>query len=234
MSVLERLLGLVAAAAYALRRSKVGFVRLQVGAALLCLVDAVCHAYRAWLMDFGVTDVCAIALCSLLLALLLSAHARRYLVFHAQPVTLPEGVADLAPEERLFFRGSGWFEVNDTRNCLVEVPVVFWTTQLGEHIIAAKVRALNILGVGVPRVERGWWYIFINPLKVVDVAVGSICFGLRVRHALRIMWATQKGPERVYLSCADRGQLCVLWKELGIKKEAPRGTRGQPRCAAAG
>jgi len=184
-------------------------------------------------MDLCVTDVCAIAVCLLLLALLLWAHAPRYLVFHAQPVTLLEGVVDLAPEERLFLRGSGWFEVNDTRNYLVEVPVVFWTTQLGEHIIAAKVKALNILGVGVPRVERGWWYIFVDPLKVVDVTVGSVCFGLRVRHALRITWATQKGRERVYLSCADREKLCVLRKELGSKKEGPRTTRGQPRCAAA-
>jgi len=35
MSVWERLLGLVAAAAYALRRNKMGFVRMQVGVVLL-------------------------------------------------------------------------------------------------------------------------------------------------------------------------------------------------------
>ena len=226
MPVWQRLLGLSAAAAYVLRRSKMGFLRLQVGAALLCLAVAAYHAYRGWLMGFGVTDVCAIALCSVLLALLLWTHA--------QPVRLPEVVADLAPEERLFRRGSGWFAVNDTRNYLAEVPVVLWTTQLGEHIIAAKVKAVNILGMGVPRVERGWWYIFIDPLRVVDVTVGSTCFGLRVRHALRITWVTQKGRERLYLSCADREQLWVLWKELGSKKEAPRRTRGQPRCASAG
>ena len=226
MSVLECVLGLVAASAYVLRRSKMGFVRLQIGVVMLCLAGAAYRAYRAWQIGFGVADVCAVALCSLLLVLLLWAHARRYVVFHARPVTLPEGVADLAPEERLFLRGSGWFEVNGTRSYLVEVPVVFWTTQLGEHIIAAKVKALNILGVGVPRVERGWWYIFIDPLKVVDVTVGSVCFGLRVRHALRITWATHKGRERVYLSCADREQLWVLWKEIGSKKEAPPRTRG--------
>ena len=156
MPVWQRLLGLSAAAAYVLRRSKMGFLCLQVGAALLCLAVAAYHAYRGWLMGFGVTDVCAIAPCSVLLALLLWTHARRYVVFHAQPVRLPEVVADLAPEERLFLRGSGWFAVNDTRNYLAEVPVVLWTTQLGEHIIAAKVKAVNILGMGVPRVERGW------------------------------------------------------------------------------
>ena len=86
MVVLERFLGLVAASAYALRHSKMGFVRLQVGVAMLCLAGAVYHAYRAQQMGFGVTDVCAIALCSLLLALLMWAHARRYVVFHAQPV----------------------------------------------------------------------------------------------------------------------------------------------------
>jgi len=226
MSILDRLLGLIAAPAYALRRSRVAFLRLHVGATLCCLASATYVAYHAWPQGLTLGDVLAIGLCLVLLVLLLWAHARRYMVFRSRPLALAERMPDLAPEEKLFLRGSGFFEVSEMRRYLVEVPVVFWTTQLGEHIVAAKVRAFNILGLGVPSMERGWWYVFIDSRRVIDITPGELCFGYRVCPAVRVTYATDKGHDTLHLSCADRGQLDVLCKELRDKMEAARGGSG--------
>lgn len=215
MRLVDRLLGLISAPAYALRRSRVGFVRLHTGAVLLCLAGAVHLAYQAWLVGFHWIQVLLI-----LTALLLWAHSQRYLVFRPCPIVFPQAIPDLPPERKLSLRGSGFFAVNDVRRYLVEAPVTFWTTQLADHILAAKVNGFSFLGVGVPRAERGWWYVFIEPRKVIEIVPGKLCFGPRVRPAVRVTYATQKAREVVYLSCDDRSQLAVLRKELQAKMKA--------------
>jgi len=221
LSILDRLLGLISAPAYALRRSKIGFLRLHIGAMLLALLGAAYVAYHGWREGFTLTHGALMALCLLLTALLLWAEIRGYLVFRRRPATALQTAPALPAEEKLFLRGSGFFEVSEMRRYLVEVPVVFWTTQLADHILAAKVRAFNLLGlVGVPRAERGWWYVFIEPPHVVEAVPGEICFGLRVRPAVRVVYETKKGRETVYLSCNSQEQLAILLQELQAKANA--------------
>jgi len=225
---MERFFGLISAPAYALQRSRIGFLRLHIAAILLCLSGAVYLGYRGWLNGFTLTYAVLIPLCLLVVALWLWADARHYVVFRERPATALGAVADLAAEKKLFLRGSGFFEVSNMCRYLVEVPVVFWTTQLSEHILAAKVRAFNLLGLaGVPAVERGWWYIFLEPVHVIEIVPGDLCFGFRSHPAVRVTYETQKGRGVLYLSCEGPGQQAVLLKELQTKAEAARRAKNQ-------
>lgn len=211
--MLARFFGLVAALAYALDRAKVGFVRLRVGVMVACCLCAGGVAYQGWRTGFGASRVAAIALSLLPVAALLWANQRHYIVFHENAG--PDiRAAELDAEEKLFLRGSGTFEVSNMNRYLVEVPVVFWTTQLAEHILAAKVRALSFLGIGVPSEERGWWYIFLGPNQVVEVTPGHLCFGFGLRPAVRVQCMAQKGRQFVYLSCDSAEQQARVLNEL--------------------
>lgn len=220
MSLLDRFWGLFSAPAYALQRSKFAFLRLHIAAMLLGLLGAAYVVYRGWQDGFTLAHATLAVLCLLLVVLLFWADRRRYVVFRAQPALWTEAAPDLRPEEKLFLRGSGFFEVNKMRRYLVEVPVVFWTTELAEHIVCAKVRALNVLGVGVPSAERGWWYAFLEPRRISAIEPGELCFGIRLRPAVRVLYQTSKGREVLYLSCSASTQLAVLLKELQTKAQA--------------
>ena len=214
MSIVDRFLGLISAPAYALQRSKVAFVRLHVAAMLLGPLGAAYVAFLDWHSGLTSTHGAVMAMCLLCSALLLWAHRQRYVVFRARSITIPVGTPDLRAEQKLFLSGSGIFEVSGMRRYLVEVPVVFWTTELAEHIVAAKVRAFNLLGVGVPGSERGWWYVFLEPPRVLEIEPGDLCFGLRVRPAVRVLYRTPRGRDTLYLSCRDTQQLAVVLTEL--------------------
>ncbi len=214
VSVSDVVLGFLCASGNALQRSKIGPVRLHVLAVLLGVLGALSVALDAWLHGAMLRHVALAAICVLWTALLLYVHAHRYLVFRAAFLEVPETTPDLRPEQRLLLRGSGIFEVSEMRRYLVEAPVVFWTTRLGEHIVSARVRAFNLLGVGVPSAERGWWYMFIDPRRVHHIEPGELCFGLHRRPAVRVDYAADKSIRTLHLSCDDRTQLHVLLKEL--------------------
>jgi hypothetical protein len=227
MSILDRFLGLISAVAYALRRSRIGPLRLHIGVMLLCLSGVAYLAYRGWRERVTPAYAVLIAVCLLVIGLLLWAERRRYIVFRSRHIVASERAAGLDPEQKLFLRGSGFFEVSNMRRYLMEVPVVFWPTQLADHILAAKVRAFSILGVGVPSNERGWWYIFLDPRKVIEIVPGELCFGLRLRPAVRVVYKAEKGREVVYLSGDDPEQFVVLLRELQTKVEAAQAMKRQ-------
>jgi hypothetical protein len=220
MSTFDRLFGLAAALAYGLHRAKIGFLRLRVAVMVLCCLYAARAAYRGWQAGFALSHGALIALCLSLTAVLLWADQRHYIVFREQPAGPTAGAPDLRAEEKLRLRGSGVFEVSHMVRYLVEVPVVFWTTQLADHILAAKVRALNILGVGVPSEERGWWYMFIEPEQVSEITAGDLYFGLGLRPAVRMQYVAQQTRQIVYFSCDSIGQRARLLKELQARAPA--------------
>ncbi len=222
MSMLSRLMGLISAIAYGLRRSRIGFLRLHSGAMVIGLLAAAYAALSGWLNGFTLAHVVVIAVGVGGVGVLLWTDARRYVVFRTRGDLATGAKGELAPGQKLFLRGSGAFEVNKMRRYLVEVPVVFWTTELKEHIVAAKVRALNILGVGVPSAERGWWYMFLEPRRVVEIDGGDLFFGLRRRPAVRVLFEGQRGREALYLSCDSLEQLDTVWSELRAKAAAAR------------
>jgi hypothetical protein len=124
------------------------------------------------------------------------------------------------PAQKIFARASGTFAVNEMERHLVEVPVVFWSTELGEHILAARVRAFSLFGVGVPSGERGWWYVFLEPKRIREIVAGEVAFGLRLRPAVRVLRETDKGLAEVYVSCDSTQELSVLLKEMRSRAAA--------------
>jgi hypothetical protein len=230
MTVLDRFLGLAFALAYALRRSKIGFLRLHLAAIAAAVVAAAYVLYRGWVQGWELWHAAALLGCLAVVGLIAWAELRRYVVFRAkgQPATSPS--LELAPEQKVLVRATGQFEVSNMRRYLAEVPGVFWTTQLADHVLAAKVRGLNVLGVGVPKQEKGWWYIFLAPAGVRDVVPGELCFGTQCRIAVRVQYDTDKGGEVVYISCNDLDQHQRLLSELRAKADAAR-TRQRPQSA---
>lgn len=222
MSIWDRLGGLVAALAYALQRAKIGFLRLRAGTVLACAVAAAYATYRGWRGGLMWWHQAIIVLCLFLAGLLLWAHQRHYIVFRQGGPRATDAAADLHPEEKVRVRASGVFEVSGMARYLVEVPGMFWTTLLAEHIVAAQVRGLNLLGVGVPAEERGWWYAFVEPGQVLNVAPGELCFGLRLRPAVRIVCGGSRTNQTLYLSCDSAEQQARLLKELETKARAAR------------
>ena len=208
------------APAYALERAKAGFLRLRAAALILCCLCAAITAYRVWSTGFSPSHAAILTGCLLVAGVLLWAEQRRYVVFCEQSAFAASEAPELRAEEKLFLHGSGIFEVNNMARYLVEVPVVFWTTQLGDHILAARVRALNLMGVGVPSEERGWWYMFIEPKHVREITAGHLCFGLWLRPALRVRYETEQGRQLLHLSCDSTGQQTRLLRELQTKAEA--------------
>lgn len=218
MSIHDRLCGILLAVAYGLDRAKIGFLRLRTGVILLCCLFATYAVYSGWRAGFGIAHGAAILLCLLMATVLLWADRRHYIVFREEPAA-PGGAREIDPEERLQLRGSGLFEVSGMSRYLVEVPIFFWTTQLADHIVAAKVRALNILGVGVPSEERGWWYVFIEPRHIVAITPGHLCFGFGFRPAVRVQVEAQKTHQLVYFSCDSAEQRARLLRELGTRAQ---------------
>ena len=233
MSVWDRFLGLVFAAVYALRRAKIGFLRLDLAAVVAALIAIGYAVYRGWVQGWDWPHFLVVLGGLSMVVLILLAETRRYVVFRARAQPATAGGAELAPEQKIFVRGSGNFEVSHMQRYLAEVPVVFWTTELADHVLAAKVRALRVLGVGVPKAERGWWYIFLDPPKVTEIVDGELCFGTRCRPAVRVQYATDKGLQAVYLSCDDAEQQRSLLSELRAKADAAAMRRGQSKERAA-
>ena len=220
MMIVHHVLGLINALAYGLRRSKLGLVRLNVALAVLCLFLAGYNGWRGWQDGYTPAHVVSMALCLLLVSLLIWAEARHYLLFRPGQITVSARVPTLPPEKKLFLRGSGLFEVSNMRRRLVEVPVVFWATELAEYILAAKVHALNVLGLGVPAAEKGWWYIFLEPREVNSIVSGELYFGLQRRPAVRISYRTERGLEAIYLSSEDPQQVAIVVHDLQSKVQA--------------
>jgi hypothetical protein len=202
MSILNQFMGLISAIAYGLRRSRFGFLPLHRVAMLIGLLGVAYAAFDGWRDGFRLAHVAIIAACAGAVVVLLWTDARHYVVFRTS--------------------GDGAFEVSNMRRYLVEVPVVFWTTELKGHIVAAKMRGLNVLGVGVPSAERGWWYVFLEPRRVVEIDSGELFFGLRRRPAVRVLFEGQRGREAFYLSCDSLEQLDILCSELRAKVAAAR------------
>ena len=202
------------AAAYVVRRAKLGDIALRgllIGTALALTIVMV---VKAWWTGLVPWDAIVVICCVLAVLGLLAAETRRYVVFRKRSHPLPPGTQSLHAEEKLRLHGSGPFSVNEMQRYLVEVPTFFWSTRLGDYILAAQVQPVRALGIGVPRAESGWWYLFLDPGRIASVEAGELAFGLRRRPAVRIKYRSAKTSETVFLSCTDAQQLETLLRAL--------------------
>lgn len=203
MSIVLRLLGIPLAVAYALERSRVASIRLNWLALAGLWLASVYNVMLMLRSGPSPGPILIIAAALLLPPVLLWAHRQRYVLFRASTMATADAGSPPAAEEKLLLHGSGLFEVNEQKRYLVNVPVVFWTTRLGDHIISARVSAPNVLGVGVPADERGWWYAFVEPRQVLEITRGTLLFGLGATPAVALRYSAPGGPELLYLSSPD-------------------------------
>ncbi|KPL22696.1 MAG: hypothetical protein AMJ93_06585, partial [Anaerolineae bacterium SM23_84] len=106
MSMLNRLMGLISAIAYGLRRSRIGFLRLHSGAMVIGLLGAAYAAFTGWRNGFALGHVAIIAVCVGAVGVLLWTDARRYVVFRTRGDLATGDSGELAPGQKLFLRGS--------------------------------------------------------------------------------------------------------------------------------
>ena len=127
----------------------------------------------------------------------------------------------LRAEEKLPCRGTGYFEVSGMRRRFIEIPALFWTTELRDHIIMGRVQVISIPLLNSPTEEKGMWYIcgctsaVISPRDILSVATGVLYFGLSRRPTLQLGYREASGKEAaVYLSFDKRENLARLYQEL--------------------
>jgi hypothetical protein len=167
-----------------------------------------------------VIAVAGVAIC----AAIGSCERRGFLLFVAEHAWVPSDEPALAPELMIQVRGSGIFTVGDRERYLVEAPVTFWTTQLGEHVLAAQVRPFRLAGlVGVPEDERGWWYAFVDSREVRQVAIGHLVFRGHRRRALQVLRSGERRTLVTYISCDDDAAARTIEHELrrGVRLVEP-------------
>ncbi|MBC7263066.1 MAG: hypothetical protein H5T64_01770 [Chloroflexi bacterium] len=208
-------LGMIAALGYWLQRLRFLTLKLHRWVPIGLVAIIALSAWRGWQRGFGWPETVAIAICSVMLALLSMARARRFVVFRRCDNPAVSDVKELATEEKAFMRATGYFEVGGKRRYLVEAPAVFWTTEMDEHIVAAKVTGVNLLGVlHSPLDEVGWWYLFLVPRTVRSISAGRLYFGFGARPAIEVRFQGQKAEESLVLSFNDSSVQKRLLREL--------------------
>ena len=211
----RRVLGLVCFGAYWLNRIRAGGVRLA-HLALLGSAGAVAWGARTitgqsprhWGGWAGLISGLAA------IAVMRWCQRRGFLLFVPVREIAPGEGGQLGVEERLLLRGSGTFAVGERKQHLLEVPISFWRTGMGEHVMAARMAPFQVLGlVGVSGDEAGWWYAFIAADGVHALVEGDLYYGTRRRRGVRVTWAAGEDITETHFTGDDR-QLDLLVREL--------------------
>lgn len=208
-------MGVIAASGYWLQRIRLLSLKLHRWVPIGLVAAIVLSAWRGWQRGFGWSEMADMAVCVLILALLGVVQARRFIVFRRCENPVVSDIKELATEEKALIRATGYFEVGGRRRYLVEAPAVFWTTEMTEHIVAAKVTGVNLLGVlRSPLDEVGWWYLFLVPRTVRSISAGRLYFGFAARPAIEVRFQGQKAEEVLVLSFNDTTLQERLFREL--------------------
>lgn len=128
----------------------------------------------------------------------------------------PEKVPPLKPEEKVFVRASGPFEVEKKRGYFVDLAAAFEGFETGEKAIMAYVPPSPFW----PRSEVGMWYFFFWPEEVRKIERGRLFFGLRSFPALKLTCQTPKGPLSLYLASVEPTRLERIRRFIHANDEA--------------
>lgn len=121
----------------------------------------------------------------------------------------------LLPEEQMPARASGHFSVEGLAQYFVDLEADFETVETREHIVLARKYASRFLLARWPDYEVGWWYLFILPEMIREVAVGHLYVGRRPVLALRVVYAPDEETQHAaYLAFADGAALRRVWDDL--------------------
>jgi hypothetical protein len=182
--------GLVFWLLYNLWRRRVGWIPF--GVALLAILVAA-----------GII-ISPIFLALSFLFVILSYWAYRSGFLHFQPEQFSiEEIAPLGPEEKVFVRASGPFEVERKRGYFVDLAAAFEGFCTAEKVVMAYVPPSPFW----PKGEVGMWYFFFRPDEVKGVEWGRIFFGLHSLPALRLTCQTAKGSSVLFLASGELSRL---------------------------
>ncbi len=157
----------------------------------------------AFLVTAGVT-VSPLFLASGAFFILLSLWAYRAGFLHFRPEPFyPEETSPLSPEEKVFVRASGPFEVERKKGYFVDLAAAFEGFETGEKVIMAYVPPSPFW----PRGEVGMWYFFFRPDEVKKMEWGRLFFGLRSLPALKLTFQTSRGTSHLYLASREPSRL---------------------------
>lgn len=221
MDILLRIAGMVSGMGYALGRYRALGFPLDTLSMIGSLAVVPWVIWDGWARGYTVTHVLVAALCLLLFILLLVLRLRRYVVFCDEPVSVPEGVRELGPDERVRMKVTGFLEVHGERRHFVEAPALFRTTELQEHIIMARLRTRASVGpIRSVANEWGWWYAFVSPKKVQRIDGTSVYHGLARRRAIRVVYTSEDGKDSSLFLSFDRPEdLALIAQDLGSRSD---------------
>jgi len=217
---MRRAAAILARIGYFLSRYKFLFMPLDTLALALLLFFPFYIGWYGWRRSFQWSHGLGIVACLLLLPALAFVRTKRYTFFEPGDFQPSGEEKPLRAEEKISCRGTGYFEVSGMRRRFIEIPALFWTTELHDHIITGRVNVVQIPFLTSPIEERGMWYIFISPRDVLSVATGSLYFGLSCRPAIRLGYREPSGVESsAYLSFDSRESLIRLQQELTTRSK---------------
>jgi len=159
----------------------------------------------------GFLGLISLPLVLLLLALAIWAAKEGYLTFQAEDFA-PSPKPLLQPDEKVFVRASGYFEVEGKKGYFVDLAAAFETFETREHAVLAYVPPSPLW----PRNQVGMWYVFFKPQDVKRLEWGRISFGRKALPALRITYQTSKGERTVYLASPHIERLMRIWQDIEL------------------
>ncbi|MBM4464308.1 MAG: hypothetical protein FJ014_01865 [Chloroflexi bacterium] len=212
------IVGLILKASYQLSRHRMGPLRLNLVPLLFALASGL--IWRAGSLTGGQTAL-IIVLCLALVLITLLARRQGFIVFRRRELSPSSGHPELAPDEKVAVRATGFFEVRDKQRYFVEVTADFATMETREHIVMGRMLDSRFL-VGAPKDDAGWWYIFFKPHTISEIGVGEVHFGLRARPAIKVGYEAGEGRlESVYLSFDEPLQMQRVLEDLHRDASVP-------------
>ena len=197
MRAVFRGLGLLSQATYFLKHYALFGVSLEALTSLSCLAGIAYLGLRGWRRGFSWWHWLIMLACVLVVGVLVWLRRRRYVFFAPAPFEPNPDEHLLHAEEVVRVRGSGLLEVEGLSEHYLDVPAIFWITELGEYILMAHVtfRKLPILEAIIE--EQGVWYAFIKPEDITRIRAGYLHFGLRPNPAIQLSYQGAEGDERL-------------------------------------
>jgi hypothetical protein len=240
MRILLSMAGIVAWIGYSLSRYRAFGVPLDTVAMVGSLAVAPWMAWDGWRQGYGWHHFLAALAGLLLFVLLLVLRLKRYIVYRREPFAFPQGVRQLAAEEKVKTRVAGNLEVEGQRRHFVDIPGSFHTTELSDHIVMARLSSRRSLGLlKSEAAERGWWYAFISPRKVRSIEWTRVFHGFGRRRAIKVEYTREDGKDStLFLGFDGPEDFALVARELcsrsGLGRSAsvgpkPVGTGSRPR-----
>ena len=146
MGMVLRIAGVVANIGYVLSRYRLLGFPLDILTVVGSLVVIPWQIWEGWVGSYTLSHVKIMVLCVSLFVSLLVLRLRRYVVFRDESFSIPDGAPKLRPEDKVEIRVTGFLAVHGKRRHFVEVPAVFQTTELREHVIMANLRTRRSVG----------------------------------------------------------------------------------------